>query len=301
MTSGLSLFVMVLVVINMGSIFFLFLWAPRARIPVDADGTTGHSWASGTIREGLHRLPTWWVVLSFAMFISAFAYLILYPGFGNNPGVLKWSSHGKWHAATAANQAKLHDLEARFNLYTVHQLSHDAQAITMGARLFGDNCAACHGTDARGNTLLGAPDLADGTWLYGDSGKAVTTSIHNGRAGVMPAWKALGEDTVDNLVQYVLGLSGRPHDAAMAAKAAPIFTTTCAACHGKDGTGNQGLGAPDLTDDVWKWGSSTAAIHTTIHDGRQGHMPNWDARLTDSQIHVLAAYVYHLSQQDHER
>src|SRR5699024_8742549 len=88
---------------------------------------------------------------------------------------------------------------------------------------------------------------------------------------------------------------------AMAAKAAPIFTTTCAACHGKDGTGNQGLGAPDLTDDVWKWGGSVEAIHATIHDGRQGHMPHWDARLTDSQIHVLAAYVYHLSQQGHER
>jgi len=300
MSTGLSIFVMVLVVINLGSIFFLFLWGPRARIPTAADGTTGHSWASGAIREGLHRLPLWWILVSFAMFIGAFGYLILYPGFGNNPGVLKWTSHRQWHEATAINKAKLAGLQERFNLYTVPQLSHDPKAVQMGRRLFGDNCEACHGVTAQGNPLVGAPDLADNTWLFGGDGKAITASIHNGRAGVMPAWKSLGEDKVDDLVQYVLSLSGRKHDAAMATRAEPTFKSTCAACHGADGTGNQAMGAPDLTDDTWKWGSSMADIHKTIHDGRQGHMPAWDKRLSDDQIHVLAAYVYHISHQGHD-
>lgn len=301
MSTGWSIWVMALVVINMGISLFLFLWGPRARIPVATDGTTGHSWAGGKVREGLHRLPLWWLLLSGAMFATAFVYLYLFPGFGGHKGALNWTAHGQWAKATAANRAKLTPLEQRFDLYTVEQLSHDPQAIQMGQRLFGDNCEACHGVTAKGNALLGAPNLGDGIWLFGGSGKDITTSIHNGRSGVMPAWKALGENNVDNLVQYVLGLSGRPHDAAMATKAEPIFKSTCAACHGKDGTGNPALGAPNLTDSTWKWGSSVADIHTTIHDGRQGHMPNWDKRLTDSQIHVLAVYVYHLSHQNHDQ
>ncbi len=300
MSPGWSLWVMFLVVLNLGITLLLFLWGPRAHIPTAKDGTTGHSWAGGAIREGLHRLPLWWLLLSGAMFVAAFIYLYLYPGFGDHKGALNWTAHGQWAEAHAANRAKLDSLESRFDLYSVEQLSRDAQAVQMGERLFGDNCAACHGYAATGNQALGAPDLTDDDWLYGGDGKAITTTIHDGRNGVMPAWNALGEDTVNNLTQYVLGLSGRDHDAAMAKAAEPIFTSTCAACHGADGTGNPALGAPNLTDDIWLHGGSEAAIHKTIHDGREGHMPNWDKRLTASQIHVLAAYVYHISHKDHE-
>jgi len=295
MSTGWSIWVMFLVVLNLGITLFLFLWGPRAKIPVAEDGTTGHSWAGGAIREGLHRLPLWWILLSGAMFIAAFAYLFLYPGFGDHKGALGWSAHGQWAEQHAANRAKLDDLEHRFSLYSVEELSRDPDALAMGERLFGDNCAACHGYDAKGNALVGAPDLTDNAWLYGGDGKTLTATITHGRSGVMPAWNALGEDTVNNLVQYVLSLSGRKHDAAMAKAAEPIFTATCSACHAKDGTGNTAMGAPDLTDDFWLHGSSVADIHKTIHDGRQGHMPNWDTRLSESQIHVLAAYVHHLS------
>jgi cytochrome c oxidase cbb3-type subunit 3 len=301
MSTGWSLWVMALVVINIAVTLFLFLWGPRARIPTAADGTTGHAWAGGAIREGLNRLPMWWLLLSSSMFAGAIGYLILYPGFGAHKGALGWSAHGEWAAATATNRAKLADLEQRFSLYTVEQLAGDTQAVHMGERLFGDNCEACHGVTATGNTLIGAPDLTDSTWLYGGDGKTLMTTIHDGRSGVMPAWKSLGEDTVDNLVQYVLSLSGRPHDTAMAKAAEPIFKSTCAACHGAQGTGNPALGAPNLTDQVWLHGARVADIRKTIHDGRQGHMPNWNQRLTDSQIQVLAAYVYHLSHQGHER
>ena len=164
-----------------------------------------------------------------------------------------------------------------------------------GRALFGDNCAACHGRNAKGNIALGAPDLTDDDWLYGGTGKDISASIHDGRAGVMPAWSALGEDTGNNLTEYVLQISGQPHDAKMAAAAEPVFKSTCAACHGADGKGNQGVGAPNLTDAIWLHGGTRADIHKSIHDGRQGHMPNWDKRLDEDNIRVTAAYVYSLS------
>ncbi|HMM54303.1 MAG TPA: cytochrome-c oxidase, cbb3-type subunit III [Candidatus Desulfobacillus sp.] len=295
MSSGWSLWVMALVVINMGVIFFLFLWAPRARVPTLPDGTTGHSWAHGEIREGMHRLPLWWILGSFAMFISAFTYLTLFPGFGGNHGLLQWTAHGELAKNVEQNKARLDPLLARLTAMSVEQAAADPQALHLGERLFVDNCAACHGRNAHGNPLLGAPNLTDDDWLYGGSGEAIKTSIHDGRNGVMPPWNALGEETVKNLAQYVLGLSGQPHDAAMAAKAEETFKGTCSACHGVDGKGNQGIGAPNLTDKIWLYGGSQAAIEETIRNGRQGQMPTWSARLPDADIHVLAAYVYHLS------
>jgi len=294
MSSGWSLWVMVLIVLNLSIALLLFWWAPRARIPTLADGTTGHVWAHGVLREGMHRLPRWWLLFSASMFVAAFVYLFLFPGFGNHKGALGWTSHGQLADAVAANDAKLDPLMARFQLYSVEQLAGDPQALQMGKVMFEDNCAACHQRSGKGNILIGAPNLADNDWLYGGSGKDITTSIHDGRGGVMPPWASLGEDNVNNLVQYVLSLSGSPHDAAKAAAGKPLFAT-CAACHGVDGKGNQTIGAPNLTDHIWLHGGTVADIHKSIHDGRQGAMPAWSKRLTHDQIHVIAAYVYHLS------
>ena len=297
MSSGWSLWVMFLVVLNLGITFFLYLWGPRVKIPTLPDGTSGHVWAHGTLREGIRPLPRWWLVLSGAMFIAGFAYLALFPGFGSFKGLLGWTSHGKLARDVAANGIKLDELMKRFSLYPVEQLAGDPEAQQLGTVLFRDNCAACHGRAAKGNVLLGAPDLTDNDWLYGGDGKAITTSIHDGRAGVMPPWSSLGEDNVKNLAQYVLSLSGSPHDQARAAAAKPLFAT-CAACHGAEGKGNQALGAPNLTDHIWLHGGSVADIEETIRNGRQGHMPVWSPRLSDEQIHVVAAYVYHLSHPD---
>ena len=298
MSTGWSLWVMFLVVLNMGITFFLYLWGPRGKIPTLPDGTSGHIWAHGALREGVRPLPMWWLVLSGSMFVAGWIYLALFPGFGSFKGLLGWTAHGELAHAVAANEAKRATLVERFKLYPVEQLANDPAALQMGKVLFEDNCAACHQRSAKGNVALGAPDLTDQDWLYGGSGKDITTSIHDGRAGVMPPWASLGEPTVNNLAQYVLSLSGSPHDAKMAAAAEPIFKATCTACHGPDGKGNQALGAPNLTDHIWLHGGTLADITKTIHDGRQGHMPNWDKRLSDDQIHVLAAYVYHLSHPD---
>lgn len=297
MSTGWSLWVMFLVVLNLGITFLLFLWAPRAKVPVQPDGTTGHVWAHGTIREGLARLPMWWIVLSGAMFVAGFAYLVLYPGFGANEGLLKWTSHKQLAEEQAHVDARMGEMLRRATLYPVEQLASDPTTARIGRVLFEDNCAACHGRDGKGNQALGAPDLTDDDWLYGGDGEAIHASIHNGRSGVMPPWSSLGAETVKNLTQYVLGLSGAPHDSARAAMGQPAFAT-CAACHGPDGKGNHALGAPDLTDRTWLYGGTPAVIEKTIADGRQGEMPAWDKRLGEEQIRVLAAYVYGLSHKD---
>ena len=295
MSSGWSWWVVGLIVVNFGLTFFLFLWAPRARVPVLPDGTTGHVWANGTLREGMNRLPGWWIVTSLAMYLIAVAYFVLYPGFGNAPGTLGWTSGKELAAATAANAARLDPVLARLGTMSVEALAGDAQARQLGERLFVDNCAACHGRAGLGNVLLGAPNLADSDALYGNTAQDIATSIRDGRTGVMPPWNALGDATVKGLTQYVLGLSGQPHDAAIAALGEPVFKTTCSACHGPEGTGNPQLGAPNLTDGIWLYGGAPAAIETSIRDGRSGQMPAWRSRLSDADIHLLTGYVHHLS------
>ena len=232
-------------------------------------------------------------MLSAAMFVVGFAYLALYPGFGNHKGVLHWTAHGELARDVAANDARLDALMTRFREYPIEQLAGDPAAIQMGHRLFLDDCEACHGREGRGNVVVGAPDLTDDDWLYGGSGQDILASIAHGRAGVMPPWSSLGEQNVKNLAQYVLSLSGSPHDAAMAAAAKPLFAT-CAACHGPEGKGNPALGAPNLTDHVWLHGGTVADIEQTIRDGREGAMPAWDRRLSEDDMRVLATYVYRL-------
>ena len=300
MSTFWSVWVMTLVVFNLGVTLFLFIWGIGVRIPTLTDGTTGHVWAHGTIREGVNRLPLWWILMSVSMFIGGIGYLILYPGFGANEGRLGWTAHGELARDVAANNATLGQTLERFKLYTVEKLSTDPIALQVGQRLFEDDCAACHSRSGKGNVPVGAPDLTDNDWLYGGDGKTILTSIENGRGGVMPPWVSLGEETVKNLTQYVLSLSGRPHDSAAAAAGKPMFAT-CAACHGADGTGNLALGAPNLTDDIWLHGGSLEQIETSIRDGRQGEMPAWKDRMSDERMRVVAAYVYHLSRRESAR
>lgn len=296
MSNGWSLWVMFLVVLNLGITLFLFLWGPRARIPTLPDGTSGHVWAHGVLREGVRNLPRWWVLFSASMFVAAFAYLYLFPGFGNHKGSLGWTSRGELAQQQAINNARLDDLMSRFDRYSIEQLSLDGDALQLGGRLFVDNCAACHGRGGYGNVKLGAPSLIDDDWLYGGTGQDIYASIHDGRAGMMPPWSSLGAENVKHLAQYVLSLSGRPHDAVMADAGKPLFAT-CAGCHGPQGKGNTAIGAPNLTDRIWLHGGTLADIERTIGGGRNGRMPAWSLRLDNHQVRVLAAYVYHLSHQ----
>jgi len=299
MSTFWSWWVMGLVVFNLGVSFFLFLWGPRAKIPTLADGTTGHVWAHGVLREGMHPLPRWWIAVSFAMFIGAFAYLVLYPGFGASAGRLGWTSHGELARDTAANRSLQQPVMQRIATLEVEKLATDRDALALGKVLFADNCAACHGSGGHGSPLLGAPNLTDNDWLYGGDGKAILTTILDGRHGVMPPWgEALGAQGVDNVAAYVLSLSrGAPHSAAEVLKVATGKTlfSACAACHGASGKGNPALGAPNLTDAIWLYGGTLEAVKETIRNGRSGTMPAWRGRLGDADARVLAAYVYSLS------
>lgn len=295
MSTAWAAWVIGLIILNLGVTFFLFVWAPGARIPTVDDGTTGHAWAHGMIREGLHRLPRWWLLMSWAMFLGCFAYLILYPGFGNYSGALGWTSIKEHDQAAQTNAMQLEPLWQRLNDLNVDQLAQDPQARQLGKRLFMDNCAACHGAAGTGNPQLGAPNLTDSDWLYGGSAEAITASIRDGRGGVMPAWNSLGKDVVDQLVEYVRFISGQPYEADRIEDGKKVFTSICSACHGPEGKGNQALGAPDLTDSIWLYGGDRTTLWQTIEHGRQGHMPTWTPRLTDREIHVLAGYVHHLA------
>ncbi|MEO8459274.1 MAG: cytochrome-c oxidase, cbb3-type subunit III [Dokdonella sp.] len=292
MTSFWGMWVMILIVVNLGITLFLFLWGMRVRIPTLADGTSGHVWAHGVLREGVRKLPLWWVLVSAGMFVAGIGYLVLYPGFGKFNGVLDWTSQQQLAQDTAANDSKLDATMSRFALGTVEQLANDGDATRIGQRLFVDNCAACHGRDGHGNAALGAPNLVDQYWLYGGSGDAIMTSIVEGRHGVMPAFDTSFDAAgVTNLANYVLSLSGAGHSAHSAAAGKPLFAV-CASCHGVDGKGNPAIGAPNLASATWLYGSDIETIEHTIRHGRGGTMPAWRSRINEAQARLIAAWIY---------
>jgi cytochrome c oxidase cbb3-type subunit 3 len=283
---------MILVVLNLGITLFLFLWGPRVKIPTLPDGTSGHVWAHGVLREGIRRLPRWWVFMSGALFAAGIVYLVLYPGFGGFKGVLGWTAVGELARDSAANRARLDPLLQRARASSIEQLAADPAALRNGERLFVDNCSACHGRGAQGNRALGAPDLTDADWLYGGDGETIVTSIRDGRRGGMPSFATTIPDaSIVDLAHYVKSLSGLPHDPLKAALGKPLFTT-CAACHGAKGTGNPALGAPNLADATWLYGSNLADIEKTVREGRSGVMPAWRDRLAADEIRMVAAWLY---------
>jgi cytochrome c oxidase cbb3-type subunit 3 len=186
-------------------------------------------------------------------------------------------------------------LYAKFTAMPAAELAKDPQAMGIGERLFANNCAGCHGSDARGSK--GFPNLTDNDWLYGGDPAKIEESISKGRNGVMPVMAgAVGSpEDVRNVANYVLSLSGSAHNSVAAQLGKPKFVI-CAACHGPDGKGNQALGAPNLTDKIWLHGWGEDAVMAMVNNGKNSVMPAHEKRLNPEQIHVLAAYVWSLSQ-----
>ena len=292
MTEFWSTWVVVLVVINLGITVFLFLWGLRVDIPTQPDGTSGHVWAHGVLREGVRRLPTWWILLSAGSLIAGLGYLALYPGVGAFAGVLGWTSEGELVRRQDANRRLEAPLLERIRGKPVETIAADPEAGRVGQVLFIENCAACHGRDARGNRALGAPDLTDNEWLHGGDGKSILTSITQGRQGKMPPFGGMKSDQeIRDLANYVLSLSGRTHDSLRADFGKPAFSA-CAACHGADGKGNAALGAPNLTNAAWLYGGGIEDIVETIRRGRNGVMPAFGNRLGEENASLVAAWVY---------
>jgi cytochrome c oxidase cbb3-type subunit III len=272
----------------------LLLWVTaRKKVVPSADNTTGHVW-DGDLRESNNPMPRWWMWLFVITIVFGLAYLAAYPGLGSYPGQLAWTTRGEYASEVEQANKELAPLYAQFTSRSAEDLAGDPRAMAIGERLFMNNCAQCHGSDARGSK--GFPNLADADWLYGGAGAKITETITQGRRGQMPPMASAvgGPDDVKNVAHYVLSLSKAPHDSVRAQLGKTKFGA-CAACHGVDGKGNPAMGAPNLTDDIWLHGWGEQAIIAMVNSGKTSEMPAQTGKLTDAQIHVLAGYVWSLS------
>ena len=289
-------FVTIVSVVNVLACWWLIRWTAKSRPGESAIGeTTDHSWDEGTLQEYNNPLPRWWLWLFYITIVFALVYLFLFPGLGNYQGYLGWSQEQQYDAEVTKAEERYGPLFAQFAERDLTELSQDAEALKIGQRLFANYCSQCHGSDAKG--APGFPNLTDGDWLYGGEPEVIKVSILNGRNGVMPAMAAaVGDDkAIDDLVTYVLSLS--VSDLVTPDQAAKTkFEMVCGACHMPTGEGNPALGAPNLTDDIWLYGGSRGAIKKAITQGRQGNMPAYKDFLGEDKVHLLAAYVYSLSQ-----
>ncbi|MFA5521631.1 MAG: cytochrome-c oxidase, cbb3-type subunit III [Castellaniella sp.] len=280
-----------------GIVFCLWLlYTQRSWLKIKTEiPDTGHVW-DGDLTELNTPVPRWWTVMYLAMCAFAIIYLILYPGLGSFKGVLGYTTAKSVLADQQAMQKRVEPVYARYREMDIPAIAADADARLIGQRLFLNNCAQCHGSDARGASSF--PNLADSHWMYGGEPEQIQTSITEGRHGIMPPWGAtVSAAEAGDIAQYVRSLSGLAADPLRAVRGKRGFEATCVACHGADGKGNIAVGAPDLTANVWLYGSSEATIVQTILNGRDNQMPAQKDVLSEDQIRLLTAWVWGLSRQ----
>jgi cytochrome c oxidase cbb3-type subunit 3 len=268
---------------------------------------TGHEWDG--IRELDRPLPRWWLWLFYASIVTAAACWVLLPAWptpwGNTRGVLRLSDRADVVRDLKALQAQRGAQARMLDNASLEQIEKDpklqAYALALGGSVFGDNCATCHGAGGTGGK--GYPNLRDDVWLWGgsleDIQHTITVGVRSGqpdaRVSQMPAFgrdQMLKPEQVNDLTEYVVALSHRRADRAAVARATPVFQANCSACHGPAGTGNQAVGAPNLTDADWLYGSDRASIHDQIWNGHGGVMPSWRSRFDAATIKALAVYIH---------
>ncbi len=272
--------------------------------------TTGHEWDG--IKELNKPLPKWWIWVFYACIIWSIGYWIVYPAWptlsGYTKGIWGYSQRATVQQQIEQARAAQAEMNNAIDNASLAQIEASPElrrfAIAAGHAAFGDNCAPCHGRGAAGGK--GFPNLNDDDWLWGGSLEAIHQTILYGirssqsdetRISDMPRFGAdqiLTSDQISDVAEYVLSLSGGEHDAAAAERGKTIFADNCAACHGEDGKGNKELGAPNLTDAIWLYGSSKTNIVKSIETGRGGVMPAWSGRLSENTIKKLAVYVHSL-------
>jgi len=313
MTTFWSLYITVLSLGTIVALATLVFVTRKGQRQDTTEETLGHVFDG--IEEYDNPLPKWWFMLFVGTMIFALGYLVLYPGLGNWTGLFPgygyvnnetktafadgkdgWTGAHQWEKEMAKADKEYGPLFAKYAAMPIAEVAQDEKALKMGGRLFASNCSVCHGSDAKG--AYGFPNLTDNDWLYGGAADTIKTTIMGGRQGGMPAWKdILGETGIKNVAGYVRSLSGlkNPEGVDLAA-GQEIFKANCAVCHGPDANGQHAMGAPNLTDRTWLYGSSFAQVQQTLRYGRNGRMPAQEHFLGNDKVHLLAAYVYSLSQ-----
>jgi len=291
-----DLYIVVLSLLGVFGCGVLLYSQSKAKVVKGADGkieTTGHVWDED-LTELNTPMPRWWMWLFYITIVFGLCYFYLYPGLGAYAGKLGWKSSGQYQAELTKADADYGPLFARYQQQDLRAVATDPQAHAIGERLFLTYCAQCHGSDARGNK--GFPNLTDKDWLFGGAPETIKETIMHGRTGMMPPMgAAVGNDKdVENVAHYVLSLSGSTHDPIKAAFGKDKFGA-CMACHSAKGTGNQAIGAPNLTDKIWLFGGSPETIMETVRKGRTTTMPAFGDFLGEAKVQVLAAYVWSLS------
>jgi cytochrome c oxidase cbb3-type subunit III len=321
MTDFWSWWIIILTVFSIVACFWIITLNLKNYTHVEEGESMGHEFDG--IEEINNPLPKWWTYLFYFILVWSVGYLALFPGLGNWEGLLGWKSSNQGITTLAeskrlSNKAieegilvqldqELKTAEEKFGPVfnkladmPILDLAYDEQGYKVGQRLFLQNCALCHGSDARGST--GFPNLRDNDWLYGDSPQTIKDTLLYGRKGAMPSWEAaLGDQGIAEMTEYVLKLAGRKVNDKLAAAGQAKFGM-CATCHGADGKGSlaHGLpfGAPNLTDNIWLYGASRKAVEETLRYGRTGVMPAWKDILGEDKIHVISAYIYNISHPD---
>ena len=291
-----SWYVAIITVANILACYWLIKWASKTHANEAAQGdVTGHKW-DDDLEEYNNPLPRWWLWLFYFTIVFALVYLVLYPGLGNYKGTLNWTQTGQYDDEIKHANETYDPIFAEFAKQDIPTLAKNENATKVGQRLFLNYCATCHASDAGG--ARGFPNLTDNDWLWGGDATSIKNTILDGKIGAMPPWEAaLGEQGVKDVTQYVISLSGRKHDAAMATAGKTKFDMMCFACHGADGKGSTISSAPDLTDNIWLYGGSAGVIAQSIAKGRTGVMPAHRDFLGENKVHVLSAYIYSLRNQ----
>lgn len=280
-------------ILSMLACFWLIVFTNRQRrSPQEIAESESHVW-DGDVRELNNPLPMWWLWLFVITLVFGFGYLLWFPGLGVTAGLSGWSQQQQYEAEMAAAEARYGPMFAEFGAMEVAELLGNERAMNIGQSLFANYCAQCHGSTAQG--ARGFPDLTDDEWLWGGTPAQIEHSILKGRTGLMPVLAPAigGDEELAAMVEYVQGIADGPD---VTSPAHAKYTMLCIACHGPEGKGNPLLGAPDLANDSWLYGSSADAIRETLTAGRNGVMPAHEKLIGTDRARILAAYVYNLSQ-----
>ncbi|MEM7045008.1 MAG: cytochrome-c oxidase, cbb3-type subunit III [Pseudomonadota bacterium] len=268
--------------------------------------TTGHEWDG--IKELNRPLPKWWLYTFYASIVYAVIYWVLYPSWpyvtGYFGGIIGGNQRVQLDERMAEARAAQAQYLDRIAASSTEEILADPELLTFamagGQSAFADNCAPCHGLGGAGQDIY--PTLADDDWIWGGSLDEIEYTINHGirnasddaRFNEMPAYgQILERPDIENVAQYVLSLSD-PSAGQVNAEGRALYEENCAACHGEQGEGIQELGAPNLSDQIWLYGGTPAAVAAQISAPQLGVMPPWIGRLDEETIKSLTVYVHTL-------